>query len=357
MNESATAFPVKGEDDMWTPFKELQGIVEECISNPGQTNSLKRLEGALRKHKQNFITILKNPPKNSKCREELKHDGGSSFTGAPLAHDIVEEACVLSDMYDLNEFMALQLLMTAERQMPCHPGLPRGLVAVLLYYDGRAALAGALCTLVRARRGVTWDLHPDTSSSNAMEDGQDGQKILLTDYVTRYTEELAESGLLEHLIDLVECLDLGHEIERLHGGRALGGPRHRREVTHLFQLLKQTISDTIFFWAAQTGLSQRPLIRLIAYMKKVKEDVDNGILSNVNLTLTMAMLYAIDLGILHRKDDRDVLAKKLPLLSDKGVGQELLRCICPSSEEDGTSLEENWVWLCQHSVQQAHQQN
>ena len=47
-------------EDMWTPFKELQTIVESVVSKPVQ-GVLKQVEGVLRKHKQNFITLLKNP--------------------------------------------------------------------------------------------------------------------------------------------------------------------------------------------------------------------------------------------------------------------------------------------------------
>jgi len=42
---------------MWTPFKELQTIVEAVVSRPVQ-GVLKQVEGVLRKHKQNFITLL-----------------------------------------------------------------------------------------------------------------------------------------------------------------------------------------------------------------------------------------------------------------------------------------------------------
>lgn len=59
-------------------------------------------------------------------------------------------------MYNVSEYLALELLHTAQRQAPRHPGLPRGLVAVLLYYDGRRALVQALKELVMARDGVCW---------------------------------------------------------------------------------------------------------------------------------------------------------------------------------------------------------
>lgn len=46
---------------MWTPFKHLQNVVESYLaSNNGEAN-LSDLEVILRKHKQNFTTLLRNP--------------------------------------------------------------------------------------------------------------------------------------------------------------------------------------------------------------------------------------------------------------------------------------------------------
>jgi hypothetical protein len=53
-------------EDMWTPFKELQTIVEAVVSRPVQ-GVLKQVEGILRKHKQNFIALLKNPVRQLFC--------------------------------------------------------------------------------------------------------------------------------------------------------------------------------------------------------------------------------------------------------------------------------------------------
>jgi len=53
-------------DDMWTPFKELQAVVQTVVSRPVQ-GVLKQVEGILRKHKQNFITLLKNPVRPFFC--------------------------------------------------------------------------------------------------------------------------------------------------------------------------------------------------------------------------------------------------------------------------------------------------
>lgn len=50
-------------EDMWTPYKELQSLVEKyIISVPDiQDPQYHELTEALRNHRQNFLTILKNP--------------------------------------------------------------------------------------------------------------------------------------------------------------------------------------------------------------------------------------------------------------------------------------------------------
>ena len=57
-----------------------------------------------------------------------------------LSQSLVEEALIVSDLFKMNELSSLQLLLHGEEQLPQYPGLTRGLVAVVLYYDGRYGL-------------------------------------------------------------------------------------------------------------------------------------------------------------------------------------------------------------------------
>lgn len=45
-----------------------------------------------------------------------------------------------------------------EHQQPHFPGLTRGLVAVLLYWDGKRCLANSLRSLIQSRHGKTFTL-------------------------------------------------------------------------------------------------------------------------------------------------------------------------------------------------------
>ena len=72
--------------------------------------------------------------------------------------------------------MELISFIIAEEQLCQYPGLTRGLVAILLYYDGRKALVQALRTLIQGRAGVSWTL--ETSDD-------------IVDLITRYDESFA----------------------------------------------------------------------------------------------------------------------------------------------------------------------
>lgn len=123
--------------------------------------------------------------KNTDHREQLKN---APTTGLQLAgytekqklpEQFVQEALILSDILELNEFVCVELLLAGEQQQPNFPGLTRGLVAVLLYHDGRRCLISALRTLIQSREGITWTL---------------GLYEEMTQLVTKFTDELLEEG-------------------------------------------------------------------------------------------------------------------------------------------------------------------
>lgn len=101
-------------------------------------------------------------------------------------------------MFDLDEFLALELLCTAQHQMIHYPGLPRGLVAVLLYYDGRKALANSIRDLFQITSGVSWV--PESPKN----------LVLL---VSSFTQALVEeSNILERIVELLDELDIIKEV-------------------------------------------------------------------------------------------------------------------------------------------------
>lgn len=104
-------------------------------------------------------------------------------------------------MFDLNEQIALELLLSAQQQMPHYPGLPRGLVAILLYYDGRKALVSSLKELMQGRYGISWCLF-DTSHD-------------IIQLITNFTNDLVHSGILDRVIELLGQMDITKEVRSI----------------------------------------------------------------------------------------------------------------------------------------------
>ena len=134
-------------------------------------------------------------------------------TAVSLEKAFVDEAIIISDMFSLNEMVAVELLQTAEQQQHFYPDLTRGLISVLLYYDARRSLVNSLKILIQARRGVSWLV--ETSNE-------------VISIITKYTDKLMDQGLVEQIIRLLTSLNLEKEVNLLQENRALGNPKHRR---------------------------------------------------------------------------------------------------------------------------------
>lgn len=245
-------------------------------------------------------------PKNAKSREEIQKGitDGVNLPGlglTMLSKDLVDESIIISDMFNLNEYIALELLCTAQQQLPHHPGLPRGLIAVLLYYDGRKTLVTTLKQLFQARRGISW----------CVDAPQD-----VINLITIYTDSLIADGILIKILDLLEKLDLTQERAILSENRALGPPKHYRQVIDFFEEIRLQLATTLFCHAAQDGLPRDVTLKLITYLSKYRPDDSRGGLDDVTLALLMALLYTIDLSALQRREDGEEVVMQLPIVKD-----------------------------------------
>ncbi|XP_047033205.1 nuclear pore complex protein Nup205 [Helicoverpa zea] len=332
INEGTTA------DDLWTPYKELVSVVEGYLAHEGKgaPYAVHTFESVLRRHKQTFLSLFKNPPKNPASREEIKR-GITEGVNLPsigrtlLSKELVDEAIIISDMYNVSEYLALELLHTAQRQSPRHPGLPRGLVAILLYYDGRRALVQALKELVMARDGVCWSI-------NAREE--------IISYVSRYVEQLIADGLLGNAMDALRRFTLDGEMELLQNNRALPPGRHHATLITAMESTRKLLAGVVFAASAQRGLSRDIILRIISEQTTSPTQGATGALDEISLGLQMALLYALDLSVLHRREDGEELAKKLPLIQDPELISVLLDELSRPTEGRGAGVRA----LCQLSL-------
>ncbi|XP_014204256.1 nuclear pore complex protein Nup205 [Copidosoma floridanum] len=306
-------------EDMWTPYKELQNLVECYITSTPRTSDPQYHEfmETLRIHRQNFLTLLKNPPKNTLSREEILKGDTDGITSPGLGHqlltkELIDETLILSDMYNLNEFMALDLLYTAQLQMPHYPGLTRGLTAILLYYDGRKAITSTLKSLIQARAGHSWILDVP---------------IILTKQITNYTNKLQEDGLLDRILQLLEEMDSTKEQDLLEQNRALGDAKHQFMVMKLFNDTRQDLADILYMWSAQSSLPSTAMFRLLALLQKKNPESEVGKSSSdkITLALIVAFLYSINFNHLNTRDDGEEIIKSMSLLSERGVFEEMLQ--------------------------------
>ena len=93
----------------------------------------------------------------------------------------VKTDCQILDILCKNSFWPY----LGENQLPYFPGLTRGLVAVILYYDGRTSVVNSLRTLVQAREGRTFTL---------------GLSEDLVSTATKFTDQLMAEGLTTKIL-------------------------------------------------------------------------------------------------------------------------------------------------------------
>ena len=222
-----------------------------------------------------------------------------------LSQSLVEEALIISDLFKLNELSSLQLLLHGEEQLPQYPGLTRGLVAVILYYDGRKALVQALKILVSGRPGLSW-------SSEAPEE--------VTDLVTSVTDGLMEAGLTETILGQLTSLDWTQDLAGLQRNAALGDPHHVSTIQLLHADIKQNLADILYCYSAQAGLSAKAGSKLLEHLSKVTPNTGTGALDSLNLALVMAALASFDVSGASTEDEENV-----PMVRDKDFIADISR--------------------------------
>jgi nuclear pore complex protein Nup205 len=111
-------------------------------------------------------------------------------------------------------------------------------------------------------------------------------------------------------------------MEKLQKNRGLGGPKHQRLIYDIITGTRQTLADTVFCLSAQAGLPQSAIVPLVKYISDIKSVkirecmgpklIDlfsrlepRAVIDEVTLALVMALLYALDVSILQRKEEQD----------------------------------------------------
>lgn len=135
------------------------------------------------------------------------------------------------------------------------PTLTRGLVAILLYYDGRCSMVASLRTLIQAREGVSWSLGLTQATVN---------------FVTSFTDELFADGLMKKILDLINSISVKDELEKLAKGRAIGDAKHRQQIIDYINEQRSCLADCLLHWACQNPFPKDETLLLYGHLQKMK---------------------------------------------------------------------------------------
>ncbi|CAC5405169.1 NUP205 [Mytilus coruscus] len=297
---------VNSEAQLWGPYKELERTVDAAVRRK-QVDAVHDLEVALKRHKPDFISLLRNPPKSPLYRDAVKK---SNIDGLPVKgeqikqtfpREFIEESLIISDLFDMSEIAAVELLMAGDRKQSEFPGLTRGLIAVLLYFDGQKSIVNSLRTLLQCREGRTW----------TMELSSD-----LTNKITQYTDQLIiKDKLVNKILDLLTEMDWNKQLNKLQSARAVGPPKHKKQLQDIYSEIKLILADCLFCLASQRPLEKEDTLRLIAFLKQNGSCIADGTLDLVTLCLIITLLYCFDVSVLEDDNNSDYI-RRLPLITD-----------------------------------------
>lgn len=203
---------------------------------------------------------------------------------------MVDEALLMSEMFNLNELSALELIIAGENQESRYVGLTRGPIAVLLYLDGRKSLLSALHALVQASTGRSWSLRVSRDLSRI---------------INKFTDQLKEEGVITQCIEQLLALNIKEEFDSLERNRALGSFKYRKQVFDILKQIQKLLSDIIFCYCAQTFLNPNEVSKLIEIIAKTSKTNSKDSLDSVSTTLLLSLLYVFDVSFLQFSEEND----------------------------------------------------
>lgn len=212
---------------------------------------------------------------------------------------VVEEAVLLSEMFDLNELVALELLITGDHQLPRYPGAARGPVAVLLYMDSRRSLLLSLKTLLQSVGGRTWAMTASVDVSSLIHS---------------FLNSLMREGVIDKAIENLKSFDAEKEIELLLKNRAFGPGKFKQQVIEIIKEIEELHSYILLAFAAQFDITPKAtieVIRIVSELPCIKSNTAPDVLAT---NLMLAVLYNLDTAAFHTNGEEGEEIAKLPLV-------------------------------------------
>lgn len=260
--------------------------------------------------------MTKNPPKNSLHRETVQNAAKDGITIVEnqnkfkkvISQEMIKEALLLSDMFNLNELNALELLITGENQLSRFPEMSRGTVAILYYYDSKRSILSALQTLVQVTSGRSWTSKLPREISRC---------------ISKFLNELKEENVILRCCELLNEFDIKREFDMLEANRGLGPQRRRKQVFDIMKDIRKITANIIFNYAAQTYLTKKEVFKIFDLLA-TKSSLQCSSLDTVTTELLISLLYALDVSFLQDLDDDDRQMTEVCWIKDSEVLNEFV---------------------------------
>ncbi|UJR23726.1 hypothetical protein I4U23_026706 [Adineta vaga] len=240
-------------------------------------------------NKSNLLNIISNSPQNAAQRASLSRADldGIQFDSLPerrkLPRLFIDECFAISDLFQLNEYDSLLLLIEGESLQSNYPDCTRGLLAVQLYYESKERLAACLAYLMACLPGRTFQSLLKLSKS--------------IEFCTNFINELIEQRLIENIIEQLISFQIRNEEQKLYSKAGLGNVKHRRRVQDSIKHIRSFQAKSVFLYSCQIRLTQSHFLAIINYLSKYSTIQDDGIIDESTLYILGAFLYGITLAL------------------------------------------------------------
>uniref|UniRef100_A0A8R1DII9 Uncharacterized protein n=1 Tax=Caenorhabditis japonica TaxID=281687 RepID=A0A8R1DII9_CAEJA len=187
---------------------------------------LNELFNEIEKHKWRMSNVLSNPKNKGKDRDKVVPNGKVNIADVEITLDeqICAEALIMSDVFDLGELEAVDLVLAGEAQKIHFEGLNRGLIAVVCYYDAHRLLITAI------RHMLKWDREE------------------LPSRVCNFLDDtFVNDNIVKMLFQVLTSFTVQSEFARLQAPNVngLGGSKHQKLVKNAIEEIRNEIIGCI----------------------------------------------------------------------------------------------------------------
>jgi len=326
-----------GLNNHWSSFKNLNSVIINATINKS-VDCIYDLENLLKQHKPDFFSLLKQLPKNSIHKDVVLKSAKDGIiviqqnqkSKVVIPQQMVEEALLISELFNINELISLEFIVTATNQEARFPGLARGPIAILLYYDSRKSLLNSIKLLVQAKNGRSWSTKLN----------REIQKL-----IDSFVDDLKQDGIVSRCIKQLIDIDITSEHDMLQRNQALGVGKYKQRLLEIIKEVRQLYADIVFAYSAQTDLNNVEVKELLEFLMTKAEVESKGNLDKVSSTLLQAFFYTIDVSILQTCDENDPVVRSLPVVIHSNLIEEIRKELAnKESVIKGLETVLNFVW-------------